>query len=142
MELQDRVVPTVNVLNILLLCGLWVVWWLFGANWRKLWPVLAEGAWAPVLLLMFMATEVWSRVDPKPCDCLVFVVLPNFWWQLGAVTALVLVALICGWLQGLMGCTPPEYPVNPAPAVHGHDHGLHHAHVNHEHTADHGHEHH
>jgi len=142
MELQDRVVPTVNVLNILLLCGLWVVWWLFGVNWRKLWPVLAEGAWAPVLLLMFMAAEVWSRVDPTPCDRLVFVVLPNYWWQLGGVTALVLVALICGRLQGLMGCTPPEYPVNPAPAVHDHGHGQPYAHVNHEHTEDHGHEHH
>jgi hypothetical protein len=128
-----------------MLGGLWLIWWFFGVNWKKLWPVLHQGAWAPVLLLMLITTEVWSRVDPHPCSCLSF--LPNWWWQLGSVTALALVALFCGWLQLLLGCTPAEYAVNPAPVahdlVHGHEHGHSHDHAEtDDHHDDHGHEHH
>jgi hypothetical protein len=99
---------------------LWVIFWLFCVNWKKAWPVLAHGAWAPVLLLMLIAAEVWSRINPIPCDCLRFVIIPNFWWQLGSVATLVAIALLCGWLQHFLGWTPPEIPVEPAPAAHGH----------------------
>jgi hypothetical protein len=98
----------------------YLAWWLRGVNWQKMWPTLAQGAWAPLVLLMLVGALVWSRIAPSDCSCLAFVTVPNFWWQLGAVGLLAAVALFCGWLQGLFGWTLPEIQVRPAAAA---DHG-------------------
>ena len=116
-----------TILLSLLPVGLWCAWWLGAVNWKKAWPVLAQGAWVPVVLLMLMATMAWSRIAPGPCDCLGSVKVPGPWWQLGAVCALVALALFCGWVQGYFGWTPPEVSVEPPPAAHGDGHA-HHAH--------------
>src|SRR5437773_1709811 len=63
----------------------WVAWWLWGVNWKNCWDALARGAWAPVVLLMLLTALVWSRLDARSCECLGFVSVPNFWWQLGEV---------------------------------------------------------
>lgn len=106
----------------------WVAWWLWGVNWTKLWPVLARGAWVPAVLLMVVASLVWSRLDPSDCSCLGFVVIANFWWQLGATALLAAVTLFCGWLQGLLHWAPAEIDLNPpahADTGHGHAHAHH-----------------
>jgi hypothetical protein len=129
MELPEGLARVFTTLLHLLPGGLWCAWWLWAVNWKKAWPVLAEGAWAPVVLLMLMAAMVWSRIAPSPCDCLGFVTVPNGWWQLGSVAALVATALFCGWLQGYFGWTPREVSVEPPPAATGHGHGHgHHGH--------------
>ncbi|MBY0527699.1 MAG: hypothetical protein K2R98_30150 [Gemmataceae bacterium] len=102
----------------------WLAWWLWGVNWSKAWPVLARGAWAPVALLIFLSALVWSRIQPGSCDCLQFVVVPNFWWQLGAVGLLAAITLMCGWLQGVFGWQPAEISLDPPVSTvhtHGHD---------------------
>ena len=96
----------------------WLGWWLCGVNWRKLWPVLAQGAWAPVVLLIVIGSLVWSQIAPSECSCLKIVSIPNFWWQLGEVSLLAASALLCGWLQGIIQWTPGEVSVEPA--LHGH----------------------
>jgi hypothetical protein len=112
-----------HALLALLPLGLWCVWWLWAVNWTKTWPVLARGAWAPVLLLMLTAAGVWSRLAPGDCTCLGFVTIPNFYWQLGGVSTLVTTALFCGWLQGRLGWAPAEIDLEPPPADgHGHEH--------------------
>jgi hypothetical protein len=101
----------------------WLAWWLLGVNWKKLWAALAAGAWAPLVLLMFLSALAWSRIAPSDCDCLTFVTVPNFWWQLGSVALLVSLTFLCGWLQGLLGWTPAEINLDPpAPSAHGHGH--------------------
>jgi hypothetical protein len=107
--------------------GLWCAWWLFGVNWKKAWPVLATGGWVGVVLLTFLSALAWSQIFPRSVHWL-GVTLPNFWWQLGSCSALALVALFCGWLQGQLGWTPAEVSFDP-PAGH-HDHG-HHGHGHH-----------
>jgi len=102
----------------------WVAWWLWGVNWKKAWPVLAQGAWVPVVLVSVVVAFVWSQVDPSSCTCLGFVTVPNFWWQLGGVSLLVAVALLCGWLQDIFGWTPAEIDLEP-PAAPAHEHGHH-----------------
>jgi hypothetical protein len=102
----------------------WVVWWLWAVNWKKCWAALAEGAWAPVVLLMFLSALVWSRLDASPCACLGVVSIPNFWWQLGYVGLLAALALFCGWLQGLMNWAPAELDLDPP--VHHAEHDEHH----------------
>src|SRR5262249_5038893 len=97
-------------------------------DWRKVWPVLAQGAWAPCVLLGLVAATVWSRIDPGPCNCLGFATVPNFWWQLGGVSTLVALVLFAGWLQERWCYAPPEVPIEPAA---GHDHGSAHAHAHH-----------
>jgi len=121
----DRTMSIVSVLSTLMPILLWICFWFFCVNWRKTWPVLAEGGWAPVVLLMFISAEVWSRVAPGPCSYLPFV--SNFWWQLGSICILVAIALICGWVQALTSDAPPELALEPPPAAHGHgQHNGHH----------------
>jgi hypothetical protein len=101
----------------------WLAWWLWGVNWRRVWPVLGRGAWLPVVLLMIMAALAWSRIQPSDCTCLGFTTVLNFWWQLGAVGLLVAGTLFCGWLQGQFGWAPAEIDLEPPlPEAHGHEH--------------------
>jgi len=98
--------------------GLWCAWWLFCVDWTKAWPVLAKGGWAVCVLMAFLAALVWSALFPHR---------PNFWWQLGAVSLLAAAALVCGWLQGVLGWTPAEVTFDPPADAHdGHGHGGHH----------------
>jgi hypothetical protein len=107
--------PTVaRVLLALLSVGLWVVWWLWAVNWNKLWPVLARGGWAPVVLLVLVLSAAWSRITPDDPDYPPFNVLPPFGRQLAAAAALAGLALFCGWLQGRLGWAPAEVAVEPA----------------------------
>jgi hypothetical protein len=99
----------------------WLAWWLLAVNWSKLWPVLARGAWLPVVLLMTVAALVWSQIAPSD-----WAGVPNFWWQLGGVGLLGAVTLLCGWLQGVFGWQPAELSLHPPVATvhaHGHDEG-------------------
>jgi hypothetical protein len=102
----------------------WFAWWLWGVNWQRAWAVLAEGAWLPVLLLMIVSALAWSQLAPSTCTCLPFVAVPNFWWQLGAVSLLVAITLLCGWLQGVFGWTPAEVSLEPPEEPVG-EHGHH-----------------
>ena len=101
--------------------GLWMAYWLWAVNWKKTWPILRVGAWAPVVLLILVSAGVWSRIAPSPCTCLKVVTIPNFWWQLGSVSTLAALALFCGWLQGTLHWTPAEHPIDP-PETEGHGH--------------------
>lgn len=106
-----------------LLCGAaFVVWCLWGINWRRAWPILAEGGWAPLVLIGLMAAFVWSRVWPTPALVLGTLLVPNFLWQLGAVAILIGVALFCGWLQVRFGWEPAEIDFEPPAHSHGHGH--------------------
>jgi hypothetical protein len=100
----------------------WIAWWLWGVNWNKAWPALRQGAWAPLVLIMVVAAFVWSRILPTECDCLGFVSVPNFLWQLGAVALLAAVTFFCGWLQGQFGWAPAEINLDPPVSSHD-DHG-------------------
>src|SRR5688572_26569554 len=84
--------------------GLWCAWWLWGVNWPKAWQVLARGGWVGVVLVVFASALAWSATFPSTARVL-GLPLPNFWWQLGACSALAGVALFCGWLQGKMHWT-------------------------------------
>ena len=75
---------TLSVLRVLLLVALWCAWWLWAVDWRRAWPFLAKGGWAPLVLLSLVAAYVWSQVLPGECGCLGFVRIPNFWGQLGS----------------------------------------------------------
>jgi hypothetical protein len=121
--------------------GVWCAWWLWCVDWRKVWPVLAKGAWLVVVLLVFTSALAWSSIFPYTCTCLGFP-LPNFWWQLGACATLALVALFCGWLQGQLGWAPTEVSFDTPSAAHGHHgaghgHGHSHAHVHDHHEGGH-----
>jgi hypothetical protein len=105
----------------------WVAWWLLAVNWRKTWPVLAQGGWAPVVLLVLMAALVWSRLAPAEWPLAPSAVVPNFWWQLVFVSLLAASALFLGWVQGVFGWCPAEINLEPPAVPAGaHDHGHHH----------------
>jgi hypothetical protein len=104
---------------------LWLAWWTFGVNWKKTWEVLARGAWAPLVLLMLVAALAWSQLEPATCECFGFLRVPNFWWQLGAVSLIVALTFLCGAIQAWFGWTPPEITFDPPAGTtdHGHGHG-------------------
>jgi hypothetical protein len=120
---------TPTVLKAVLLV-LFVAWWLWGVNWRKAWPVLAEGGWVPLVLAGIMAAFVWSRISPSTAILFNLVAIPNLLWQLGTVGLLIGLILFCGWLQTRYGWYPSEVSLEPPPPRHGHDAG-------HDHHASH-----
>jgi hypothetical protein len=101
----------------------WVAWWLGGVNWTRAWSILAKGGWVVVALLTVLAALVWAALAPGSYDCLGLFSIGNFWWQLGAVALVVLVALFCGWVQGVFGWAPAEIELAPAVAGHADQHG-------------------
>jgi hypothetical protein len=117
----ESVLWVLQMLAALLPGGLWCAWWLWCVNWPKVWPVLAQGGWIVVVLLMFISALAWSSIFPSTFTGFGFP-LPNFWWQLGSVGALTLVALFCGWLQEQLGWTPAEVNFEPPAGHHGHGH--------------------
>ena len=98
-----------------LLLIVWVVWWLFAVDGKQARAVLARGAWAPAVLILIVAAFVWAKIAPTP-DA-------NFWWQLGVVSGLAALALVCGWLQGVFGIVPaPVLMEAVVPQGPGHEH--------------------
>lgn len=119
---------------------LWVAWWLWAVDWRKYWPTLAEGAWAPLVLLALMVAMGLTFVVPGPAS-IAGIEVSSPWWQLGAVLLALGVAFLCGWLQGAFRWHPPEpQPVAAADHGHGHHPGGH-GHDHHAPQQDHGHHH-
>jgi len=127
-DLGTLLVQVLQLLANWALLLVWVAWWLWGVNWKKAWPVLAQGAWAPAVLAWVLVAMVWSQITPRDCSCLGIVTLPNFWWQLGEVGMYFATALFCGWLQGIFHWTPAEMSLEPPQAAHGHGHELGHNH--------------
>jgi hypothetical protein len=90
----------------------WLALCLLGINWRKAWFVLAQGAWAPLVLIMVLVALAWSRMTPEA---------PQFGWKLLQVSLVVVASLFCGWLQGYFHWEPAEITLEPpADAVDGH----------------------
>lgn len=104
----------------------WLAWALWGIDWRKLWPTLAQGAWAPVVLLALVGSMVWAFVDPTPLT-LTGATLSSYWGHVIGMALLLGATAFCGWLQLFMGWHPPEIDLEPGPAhdPHGHGHEQH-----------------
>jgi hypothetical protein len=95
----------------------WLALCLAGINWKKTWPVLARGAWAPLILAMVLVALAWSQMTPDA---------PQFWWKLGQVSLVVAASFFCGWVQGYFGYQPVEINLEPAPSTAGaHGNGHH-----------------
>jgi hypothetical protein len=90
----------------------WLAWCMFGINWKKAWGVLAQGAWAPLVLALVLIALAWSQMTPAA---------PQFWWKFLQVCLVVAASLFCGWVQGYFGWEPAEISLEPpAHAVNGH----------------------
>jgi hypothetical protein len=119
--LSGKLILLVLSKYLLVLVGL--VWCLWGINWRKVWPVLAQGAWLPLAFLAFTVALVWSQIVPAQGNLLGLVNVPNFWWQLGNVLLFLALFLLCGYVQTMYGWAPAEIDLEPpAQETHGHGH--------------------
>jgi hypothetical protein len=99
-----------------------MAWCLWGVNWRKLWPVLAKGAWLPLTFLVIVIALVWSQIAPEEGNFLGIATVPNFWWQLGDLCLLLVIAHLCGYIQTACNWTPAEIDLNPPAPAGGHAH--------------------
>ena len=102
-----------TAVDILLPFGLWCVWWLCCVNWRHCWPILAAGGWVVICGLGLLATILWTAIDPVACKCFPHLTLSAFLSHFVGVVLLVVVALLCGWLQGRCSWGPEEVIIDP-----------------------------
>ncbi|MCA9076167.1 MAG: hypothetical protein KDA93_14150 [Planctomycetaceae bacterium] len=103
---------------------LWIAFWLFGVNWVKLRSVLLSGGAIGVLLIMFMAILTWGMIAPPESGrhAMLGLSLSNFVGKTVYVTALTVIALLCGSVQlaGLCGslCNFDEEPAESTEHAH------------------------
>lgn len=126
LTLPEWLHSTGRVLLRLLPLAVLTIWCLWAVNWRKAWPVLAAGGWAPLVLIGLMAAAVWPMIWPVPLRIAGLGTMPNGVWQPIAVALVLCVVLFCGWVQSRSGYTPPEVDLNPPTHDHGHDAHAHH----------------
>lgn len=85
----------------------WVAFWTFAVNWVSFRRVLLSGGWLAILLVMFAAILVWGCIAPPAAGAhaLFGLTLSNFVGKTVYVTALAVIALLCGSVQlsGLCG---------------------------------------
>jgi hypothetical protein len=137
---RDLAVLTVRVGEVLLpLLPLvvWVAFWTFGVNWKKLRVVLLQGGWVGLMLLGFLAVLVWGTVAPPVGGAHQFLglTLGNFVGKTVLVTALICIMLLCGSVQlsGACGslCRFDEPAAEAEPhgghGDHGHSHDASHS---------------
>lgn len=102
----------------------WVAFWMLAVNWVNLRRVLLSGGWIGVLLIMFLAVVGWGSIAPPESGshALLGLTLSNFVGKTVYVSALAVIALLCGSVQlsGLVGA--PSWFEEPAPEEvhHGH----------------------
>jgi hypothetical protein len=124
---RDVFASVISTLVAWLPLALWCAWWLLCVDWKKLRPVLSTGAWTAVVLLALVSGVVWARLDPRDLTWPGFY-LPALTWRVASAVGLALLAMLCGWLQGVIGWMPPEFAVHPPEPAHGHAHGDAHGH--------------
>ncbi|WP_437203752.1 hypothetical protein [Planctomicrobium sp. SH664] len=103
---------------------LWVAFWLFAVNWRKLYPVLMQGGLIGVILLALTTILVWSSISvPESGFHYIYGLKADNVVGKGVfVTGLLVIASFCGSVQlsGACGklCRFDEAPVEEP--AHGH----------------------
>ena len=118
MSLQNRhLIMALVALALVAICCLWAI------NWRKAWPVLRAGGWIALVLLTVMTAYAWMLARPSSLN-VAGVTLPNYLWQLIAVSLMVGFGLFCGYLQGVQGWEPEVISLDPP--EHSEPHGHHH----------------
>jgi hypothetical protein len=108
----------------------WLAYWLFAADWSKLWPVLAKGGWIAVVLIGLMMAMIWGVVAPPTGGhhVILGLTLSNFVGKFVYVTALLVMLLLCGSVQLSGACgnwasfPEPEPEDDHGHDGHGHDH--------------------
>lgn len=112
----------------------WLAYWLFAADWSKLWPVMARGGWIGVVLIGLMMALIWGVVAPPTGGkhVILGLSLSNFVGKFVYVTALLVMMTVCGSVQlsGACGRWASFPEPEPEDDHHGHDdhgHGDHHA---------------
>jgi hypothetical protein len=122
----------------------WIAFWTFAVNWTKLYEVLWARGFIGVLLIAFIWVLVWGTVSPPEGGShhLLGLTVSNFFGKLMYVTALLVIALLCGSVQ-LSGAVDKYLhfvePVDDSHGDHGHGHGDGHGHD--AHAAHNGHAH-
>ncbi len=86
---------------------IWIAFWLLGVNWVKLRQVLLSGGAIGVVLIMLMAILTWGVIVPPESGrhAIMGLSVSNFVGKTVYVTALTVIALLCGSVQlaGLCG---------------------------------------
>jgi len=102
----------------------WVAFWTLAVNWVNLRRVLLSGGWIAVLLIMFVTVIGWGVIAPPESGVHVMLglTLSNFVGKTVYVTALAVIALLCGSVQlaGLCGNLAVFEEDQPETAPHAH----------------------
>jgi len=119
----------------------WLAYWLFAADWSKLWPVIVRGGWIAIVLIGLMMTLIWGVVAPPTGDShmILGLTLGNFAGKFVYVTALLVMMLVCGSVQLSGACGKWASFPEPEPQDDGHHGHDAHGHDDHHRVAAHAH---
>lgn len=104
----------------------WIAFWLLAINWRQLVPVLMRGGLVGVVLILLMTILIWSSVaEPEGGFHYLFGLrVNNIYGKTVYVTALAVIAALCGTVQLSGGCGSwcrfEEPAAEPVEESHGH----------------------
>jgi hypothetical protein len=81
--------------------GGWIAFWLFAVNWRALSPALNRGAIVPAICIAGFVIPFWAAVSPagEATHHLAGLHVSNLIGKGVYVTALIVIALLCGSVQ-------------------------------------------
>ena len=95
----------------------WVAFWLLAVNWRQLYPVLMKGGLVGVVLIGLIAILVWSMIAGPQGHHLFGLEVNNIVGKTVYVTALAVIAALCGSVQLSGACGRLCRFEEPKPAV-------------------------
>jgi len=107
---------------------LWIAFWLYAVNWRKLYPLLMQGGLIGVLLIAFLAILVWSSIAVPTGDGMHHVYglkVSNLVGKTVYVSSLLVIAFLCGTVQLSGTCGRLCRFEDAAPAVVHREHAHH-----------------
>jgi hypothetical protein len=109
----------------------WVAFWTLAVDWVKLRVFILGGGWLGLLMMMFLAILGWGCIAPPESGShfVLGLTLSNFVGKTVYVTALAVIALLCGSVQ-LSGVCGPLCDFTEDEPASGHEdpHGSAHAH--------------
>ena len=97
---------TATSILLVVVLGVWCLFWLLAVDWTRLRHLIVRGGWAPLLLMAVVTVLTWEMIDPLPDGgrrLLGLTITAGYLDKFVYVTGLLVAMFLCGTMQ-LAGC--------------------------------------